>query len=51
MRKALKWLVSPEVAPLLARLALVLVTALLAEPEVAVTGGALVEAVVGRLDR
>lgn len=49
MRKVLKWLVSPNVAPLLARLVLVALTALAAEPEVAVSLGAAAEAAVGRL--
>lgn len=34
MRKVLKWLTGPDVLPLLARLALVALTALLAEPVV-----------------
>lgn len=44
MRKVLKWLVSPAVAPLLARLVLVALTALAAEPEAGALFGAALEA-------
>lgn len=43
MRKVLKWLVQPDVLPLVARLLLVALTAVVAEPEVAAGAGAALE--------
>lgn len=45
MRTFFKWLVSPHVAPLIARLLLVAATALAAGPEPAFAAGAALEAV------
>lgn len=44
MRKVLQWLTSPAVAPLVGRLLLVALTALLVDPPVAVALGAGLEA-------
>lgn len=46
MRTFFKWLVSPHVAPLIARLLLVAATALATEPEAALGLGASLEALV-----
>ena len=44
MKRMIQWLIQPDVAPLVARLALVLLTALVVEPSVAVPLGVLGEA-------
>lgn len=45
MKRFLKWLTAPDVLPLVARLALVALTALVAEPPLAAAVGAAGEAV------
>lgn len=48
MKGFLKWLTAPDVAPLVARLLLVLATALVVEPQVAAPLGVALEAVTVR---